>query len=77
MAGFLIEVTGLTPTTVADLRDSPVAQDSPGILAATLVREPEALATVDLDRPARRVPQRRNWPRSSHGDRSMSRALVP
>jgi pimeloyl-ACP methyl ester carboxylesterase len=57
MASFLIEVIGLTPTTVASLRDSPVAQGSPAIVAATLVREAEALATVDLGRLAQRVAQ--------------------
>lgn len=57
MGSFLIEVIGLTPATVASLRDSPVAQDSLGIVAATLVREAEALATVDLGQLAERVAQ--------------------
>lgn len=57
MGSFLIEVIGLTPETVASLRDSPVAQDSLGIVAATLVREAEALTTVDLGRLAERVAQ--------------------
>lgn len=55
MRSFLIEVIGLTPATVTRLRDSPVAQDSLGIVAATLVREAEALATVHLGRLAERV----------------------
>ncbi len=57
MGSFLIDVIGLTPATVARLRDSSVAQDSLGIVAATLVREAEALATVDLDQLGRRVTQ--------------------
>jgi pimeloyl-ACP methyl ester carboxylesterase len=57
MAGFLIEVIGLTPATVASLRDSAVAEDSLGIVAATLVREAQALGTVDLDGLAQRVVQ--------------------
>ena len=55
MGSFLIEVIGLAPTTVASMRDSPVAQESLGIVAATLVREAEALATVDIVRLAERV----------------------
>ncbi len=55
MGNFLIEVIGLSPATVGRLRDSPVAQDSVGILAATLAREAAALTTVDLDRLAQRV----------------------
>lgn len=57
MASFLIEVIGLTPATVASLRDSPIAEDSLGIVAATLAREARALTTVDLDRLAQRVAQ--------------------
>jgi len=55
MSSFLREVIGLTPATVAGLRDSPVAQDCLGIVAATLVREAEALATVQLGVLAERV----------------------
>ncbi len=57
MRSFLIEVVGLTPATVSSLRDSPLAQDALDIVAATLVREAEALITVDLDRLAERVAQ--------------------
>lgn len=57
MASFLVEVIGLTPATVASLRDSPIAEDSLGIVAATLAREARALTTVDLDRLAQRVAQ--------------------
>ncbi len=55
MASFLIEVIGLTPATVATLRDSPAAEDSLGIVSATLTREAQALSTLDLDRLAQRV----------------------
>lgn len=57
MAGFLIEVIGLTPAAVASLRDSPVAGDSLEIVSATMTREARALSTVDLDRLAQRVAQ--------------------
>jgi pimeloyl-ACP methyl ester carboxylesterase len=57
MASFLVEVIGLTPATVASLRDSPIAEDSLGIVEATLAREARALTTVDLDRLAQRVAQ--------------------
>jgi pimeloyl-ACP methyl ester carboxylesterase len=57
MASFLIDVIGLAPATVAGLRDSPVAHDSLDIVAATLVREAQALTSVDLDRLAQRVAQ--------------------
>lgn len=57
MASFLVEVIGLTPASVASLRDSPIAEDSPSIVATTLAREAHALTTVELDRLARQVTQ--------------------
>jgi len=57
MGSFLIEVIGLTLATVETLRDSPVAHESLEIVAATLAREAEALATVDIARLAARVVQ--------------------
>ena len=48
MGSFLIEVIGLTLATVATLRDFPVAHESLEIVAGTLVREAEALATLDI-----------------------------
>ena len=58
MASFLIEVIGLTPQTVANLRDTPIAEDSLDIVAATLTREARALTTLDLDHLAQHVTQR-------------------
>ncbi|MPV35710.1 alpha/beta fold hydrolase [Georgenia subflava] len=57
MASFLIEVIGLSPQTVAAMRDTSVAADALEVVAATLPREAEALTAVDLDRIADSVPQ--------------------
>lgn len=57
MVSFLTEVIGVPWETVVAMRDTPVAEASLDIVAATLVREAEALTTVDLDRLARQVAQ--------------------
>nr|WP_281371695.1 alpha/beta hydrolase [Petropleomorpha daqingensis] len=49
IASFLIEVIGLTPEQVAELRDAPPGPDDVlAIASRTLVREGEALAALDL-----------------------------
>lgn len=57
MVSFLTEVIGVPWETVVAMRDTPVAEASLDIVAATLVREAGALTTVDLDRIARQVTQ--------------------
>lgn len=57
MFSFLTEVIGIAPQTVAAMRDTPVAEESLDIVAASLVREAAALTTVDLGRLARQVAQ--------------------
>jgi pimeloyl-ACP methyl ester carboxylesterase len=47
MISFLTEVIGLTMTQVSELRDTPGAKDVLPIVAATLPREAEALASAD------------------------------
>lgn len=48
MLSFLTEVVGLTVEEIEELRSSPAAQDVLPIVSATLPREAQALATVDL-----------------------------
>lgn len=55
LVSFLVEIVGLDPATVAAMRDTPVAGEALTITAATLSREAEALARLDLDELARPV----------------------
>ncbi|HET7414696.1 MAG TPA: alpha/beta hydrolase [Arthrobacter sp.] len=48
MYSFLVDVVGLHPEEVAALRDRPLQYDPMPIIEQTLVREAEALTTVDL-----------------------------
>jgi pimeloyl-ACP methyl ester carboxylesterase len=57
MQSFLIEVIGLTPDQVTALKNAPTTEDILGIVAATLPREADALANVDLSDLARTVTQ--------------------
>lgn len=57
MVSFLTEVIGVPWETVVAMRDTPIGEASLDIVAATLVREAEALTTVDLDRLSQQVDQ--------------------
>lgn len=57
MASFLIDVIGLSRQTVAAMRDTPVANESLDIAAATMQREATALTVADLESLACQVPQ--------------------
>lgn len=56
VASFLVEIGGMTPAQVEELRSTPPGPDDyPAIAARTFVREGEALAALDLRALARRV----------------------
>ena len=46
---FLVDTIGLDPASITAMRDSPIATEALPIAAHTLVREAEALLTIDLD----------------------------
>jgi pimeloyl-ACP methyl ester carboxylesterase len=48
MMSFLKEVIGVTPERIRELRDAPRTYNALAIMAATLPREAQAMATADL-----------------------------
>jgi pimeloyl-ACP methyl ester carboxylesterase len=57
MAGFLIDIVGMSREEVMASRDTPVAHEAAEIVAATMRREADALADLDLVVLAERVTQ--------------------
>ena len=56
MVNFLTEIVGLTAARIDELRNAPRGYDVRPIVSATMPREAEALASVDLPALAAKVP---------------------